>query len=302
MQKNPQRAKRRAVSVNGMLLLNKPAGLSSNQALQRAKRLLNADKAGHTGSLDPIATGLLPLCFGETTKISSMFLHADKSYWTQLQLGVATATGDREGAIEQRAEVQVSRAQLEDALAQFRGAFAQTPPMYSALKRDGKPLYKLAREGLVVDREPRMVQVSELTLLAFADDCVELRLACSRGFYVRALAHDLGVALGCGAHVRELARLGVGGFVIEDAISLTQLEAIGEPAERRKFLLPTDRALAHLPEVHLPENAAFYLRRGQSVRAPQDIAGLVRVYSRDGFVGLGECADGKLAPKRLFNV
>ncbi len=294
--------RRRGVPVDGMLLLDKPVGLSSNQALQQAKRLLNARKAGHTGSLDPIATGLLPLCFGETTRISSMFLDADKTYRTTIRLGIATDTGDHEGRVEHQSPVDCNSQQLHAALDSFRGSFAQTPPMYSALKKDGQPLYKLAREGITVEREPRMVTVYSLSLEAWHDDLLELTLSCSRGFYVRALAADLGEILGCGAHVCELRRTAVGHLSLDQAVTLDRLES-ADAAEREKFLLPTEQALAHLPEVHLPENLAFYLCRGRPVRAesvPQ--GGSVRVYSAGaGFLGLAEITeDGKVAPRRLF--
>ena len=301
--------KRRGIAINGMLLLDKPAGLSSNQALQCVKRLFDARKAGHTGSLDPIATGLLPLCFGETTKICGLFLNADKHYWVRIRLGSATDTGDRDGKIISQGAVDVSRAQLDAALDKFRGAFAQIPPMFSALKQNGQPLYKLAREGISVEREPRAVEVYDLTVTKWRDDILELDISCSRGFYVRTLADDLGTALGCGAHVSELRRIGVGEFHIDNARTMAQLEAADDDA-RRGFLLSTEQGLAHLPQVNLPDNIAAYLCRGQAVRAPQhdndktDMkGGLVRVYSDGaGFIGLGEIgADGKIAPKRVFN-
>lgn len=289
--------------VDGMLLLDKPAGFSSNQALQQAKRLLNARKAGHTGSLDPIATGLLPLCFGETTKISGLFLESDKSYWVQIQLGVTTDTGDREGKVLREGSVAFSEQQLTAALAQFRGEFAQIPPMHSALKRHGQPLYKLARKGQTVERAPRAVTVYALTLQDWSGDTLELTLSCSRGFYVRTLASDLGDVLGCGGHVRELRRTAVGSHDLKDGFTLPQVEALESPRERQKLLLTTDLALAHLPEVNLPDNIATYLCRGQAVRAPSPPkSGLVRIYApTSGFLGLGEITeDGKVAPKRIF--
>lgn len=300
--------RRPGVPVDGILLLDKPGDLSSNQALQQAKRLLNARKAGHTGSLDPIATGLLPLCFGETTKVSSLFLGADKRYWVRIRLGVATDTGDREGATLRESPVAFSRRQLDDALDRFRGPFEQIPPMYSALKQNGRPLYKLAREGITVTRAPRAVTVYGLSVEKWRGDLLELSVACSRGFYVRTLAADLGDVLGCGAHVQELRRTGVGNFRIEDAFTLAQVEAADFPAARQKFLLPTERGLAHLPEVSLPDNIAFYLCRGRPVRAPSvpqkaPPDGLVRVYSDGaGFLGLAEMTgDGKITPRRLFH-
>ncbi len=295
---------RGGVAVDGMLLLDKPPGATSNQALQHAKRLLNANKAGHTGSLDPIATGLLPLCFGETTKISELFLTADKEYWTRIQLGVHTDTGDRAGQVQRRASVDFSRPQLLAALARFRGQFAQIPPMHSALKHNGQPLYRFARKGVTVERAPRTVTVYALSLQEWHEDTLELTLCCSRGFYVRTLATELGEVLGCGAHVSELRRTAVGNFSIEHAVTIAQLEALGAPHERQRLLLPTEQSVAHLPAVHLPESLASYLCRGRTIRAasaPPD--GWVRVYSdRDGFLGLGEIAEpGKITPRRLFD-
>jgi len=287
-----------------MLLLDKPAGLTSNQALQIAKRLLNARKAGHTGSLDPIATGLLPLCFGETTRVAELFLGAGKRYWVRIKFGVDTDTGDREGKPLRAAKVAFTESQLHDALQQFRGHIKQVPPMFSALKRAGRPLYKLARKGISVDLEARDVTVYELTVAQFRGDELDLELSCSRGFYLRALARDLGEALGCGAHVSELRRTGVGDFAVDDALGVAQLEALETPAARRQFLLPTERAVAHLPEVTVPDNLAAHLTRGRPVRidgaAAQD-DGIVRVASPGhGFLGLADLAGGKIAPRRLF--
>ncbi len=289
--------------VNGMLLLDKPAGLSSNGALQRAKSLLDARKGGHTGSLDPIATGLLPLCFGETTKISGFFLDADKRYWTRIRLGESTETGDREGAVVFASDAEVDRAELERALVAFRGEFEQMPPMYSAIKKDGQPLYKLARQGIEVERETRAVHVYGLDVTFFDGRYLELDIRCSRGFYVRSLAHDLGAALGVGGHVAELRRLEVGTLSIADAVSLDALEAMEGLPERDACLLASDAGLEHLPRVDLSVDATFYLVRGQSVRAaslPDD--GWVRLYSGDtGFLGLGTVTDdGRVAPRRLF--
>ncbi len=300
-------SKQRGLPVNGMLLLDKPPGLSSNRALQHAKRLLNARKAGHTGSLDPIATGLLPLCFGETTKISGLFLDAGKSYCVQIRLGADTDTGDREGKVVQQRPVDFNEQQLHDALDKFRGDFEQIPPMFSALKKNGQPLYKLARAGISIERAPRPVTVYALSLEKWCDDLLELNLSCSRGFYVRTLAADLGEVLGCGGHVLELRRTVVGHFTIQNAITLAQLETIDSPAQRQKFLLSTEQSLTHLPIINLPDNIAFYLCRGRSVRAPTTTeetpqSGLVRVYSDStGFLGLAEIAeDQKVVPKRLF--
>jgi len=300
-----QGKKRKGLPVNGMLLLDKPIGCSSNQALQKAKFLLNAQKAGHTGSLDPLATGLLPLCFGETTKISGMFLHADKTYTVSIRLGITTETGDSEGTVISRQEVDIQEESLLSTLDRYRGDFMQTPPMYSALKQNGQPLYKLARQGVTVKREARPVTVYSLDILNWEQDLLELKVSCSRGFYIRTLAEDIGNDLGCGAHVEVLRRTQVGDFRVDQAITMDQLEAILSPQDRAKVLLATDEGLAHLPEVRLPENLARYIKLGQSIRASNTtLPGLVRVYAETtGFIGLGEISsDFKLSPKRLFNV
>jgi tRNA pseudouridine55 synthase len=291
-------------AVDGVLLLDKPAGLTSNDALQRAKRLLRARKAGHTGSLDPIATGLLPLCFGEATKISRFLLEADKRYLTTFKLGEITDTGDSQGEVTERRPVNVTRRQIERSLARFQGEIEQVPPMYSAIKRDGQPLYKLARQGIEVEREARRVRVEELRVIDFREgELVELEIACGSGFYVRSFAHDLGELLGCGAHVAALRRLAVGGFDVSRAVTLEQLEAAGEPEDRDRLLLSTDEGLAHLPGVTLSRDAAYYLCRGQSVRAEDTPrSGWVRLYTETRrFLGVGVAlGDGRVAPKRLL--
>ena len=227
--------KNRGTPIDGMLLLDKPAGVSSNHALQQAKRLLDARKAGHTGSLDPIATGLLPLTFGVTTRIAELFLDADKSYAVEIKLGIATETGDREGKVLSERKVDFTEAELHAALNKFRGKHQQIPPMFSALKKDGQPLYKLARQGITVKREPREVTVYEMQIADWQGDKLELTLTCSRGFYVRTLAADLGEALGCGGHVTELRRTAVGHLVIANATTIPQLQA-ATPTARQNFL------------------------------------------------------------------
>lgn len=294
--------------VHGVLLLDKPAGCTSNQALQQAKRLFAANKAGHTGSLDPIATGLLPLCFGEATKISQFLLDADKRYRTRFRLGQSTTTGDSEGVVTVERPVTVGGDELERALARFRGDIEQVPPMHSAIKRQGQPLYKLARKGVELELEPRPVTVYSLSVVAFdSAGCVlELELECSRGFYVRSLARDLGEALGCGAHVAALRRLGVGGFDISGAVTLETLERErgDDPARLDRFLVQADQGLDHLPAVQLSPDAAYYLCQGQPVRAanaPRE--GWVRLYGEQArFLGIGQVLDdGRVAPKRLFH-
>ncbi len=294
---------RRGFPVDGMLLLDKPEGLSSNQALQRAKQMLHARKAGHTGSLDPVATGLLPLCFGETTKISSLFLGADKTYRVGIRLGVTTDTGDCAGEVLEESAAEIDSARLAEVLESYRGDFLQTPPMYSALKKDGQPLYKLARKGITVEREARPVTVYQLDMESLEGTLLTLTVRCSRGFYVRTLAEDIGRDLGCGGHVETLRRIAVGEFSIDQAVTLEQLEAIESPREREALLLPTDRGLAHLPKLRLPENLARYLRLGRSVRVTSQVhPGMVRLYvETGGFLGLGEVTpDQRVQPKRLF--
>jgi len=288
-----------------VLLLDKPAGMTSNAALQAAKRLLNACKAGHTGSLDPIATGVLPLTFGEATKISQFLLNADKRYWVRIQLGVSTRTYDSEGEVTQTRPVQVTARQVEAALSRFRGDIEQVPPMYSAIKQGGRALYELAREGVEVAREPRRIAIHELRFLTLDGDRLELEIACSKGTYVRTLAHDLGETLGCGAHVTALRRLSVGALSIDSAVTLDELEALPEPVDRAGRLRPADEALDFMPRVILTRLAAHYLRQGQPVSVP--LAGQpgtwVRLYEEErGFLGMGEVLeDGRVSPRRLMD-
>lgn len=298
------RRRQRGRRVDGILLLAKPAGCTSNAALQDAKWAFGAAKAGHTGSLDPVATGLLPLCFGEATKLSGFFLSADKRYRAVFQLGVATDTGDREGAVRQRASVVVDDADIERVMAGFRGDFRQVPSMYSAIKKDGKPLYELARQGIEVEREARPVSVFALEWQRLQGDRLAVDLHCSSGFYVRSLADDVGAALGCGAHVEALSRTAVGTFGLDEAVPLEDIKAMrGRYTELDALLIPGDRGLGHMPRVTLSTDAAFYLVRGQAVRAallPE--CGLVRLYAEEaGFLGVGKVlGDGRVAPKRLF--
>jgi tRNA pseudouridine55 synthase len=300
------KAPRRA--VDGILVLDKPEGLSSNQALQAAKRLFAAAKAGHTGTLDPVATGVLPLCFGEATKVSRFLLGADKVYRTQALLGVATDTGDREGQVTAEHPVSVTRAQLEAALRAHTGTVSQVPSMYSAIKHGGEPLYRLARRGEEVARDPREVEIYRLDLLDFAAPAFEVEIHCSKGTYVRTLIADIGTALGCGAHVTALRRTAVGAFTDADAYTLDALRARrggGPPDALDGCLAPIERALAHLPRVELPEGYAALVRRGQAIRPPLGAPpGWVAIYSTAGaFIGMGETlADGRLAPRRLVRV
>ena len=292
--------------VDGVLLLDKPVGLTSNAALQTVKRLYQAAKAGHTGSLDPLASGLLPICLGEATKLSGYLLNADKSYQFTCRLGVVTTTGDAEGeALATRPVGVLSRDQVEAALQQFIGVINQIPPMYSALKRQGQPLYKLARQGIEVEREPRQVTIHTLQLLRLDGEELECALRCSKGTYVRTLAADLGEALGCGAHIAALRRTAVEPY---DAECLITLDALRERADQGlaaldEVLLPLDSAVRHWPAVQVGSDAAFYLRQGQPVLTPHaPTQGWVRLYEGEHtFLGLGEILDdGRVGPRRLL--
>ena len=302
--------KRRGRRVDGILVLDKPSGMSSNQALQRAKRLFDAAKAGHTGSLDPLATGVLPLCFGEATKFSRFLLDADKAYTSTFVLGVKTASGDAEGEILERCDAsQVTEQDVLEALAGFRGEIEQVPSMYSAIKHQGKPLYKLARAGEEVERKARRVTVFELELTAFRPGErpeADVRLRCSKGTYVRSIAEDLGEALGCGAYVSALRRTAAGPFDESTMVSLDTLEVLAEREEYAPLdalLQPLDAALGDLPLVEVSEAGGFYIRQGQPVMVPNSpCSGMVRMGLETGeFLGIGEILDdGRVAPRRLI--
>lgn len=287
--------------IDGVLLLDKPVGLTSNTALQKAKRLFNAAKAGHTGTLDPFATGLLPLCFGEATKFSQFLLDADKVYLARVKLGVRTSSGDLDGEVIARAPVQVDEAQLRAALSPFTGEIEQVPPMHSALKHQGRPLYEYARQGVEIPRKARRVTVHALDLEGMAGDVCSLRVHCGKGFYVRALADDLGQALGCGAHLIGLRRLAVGAFSIDDAVTLDALEDLGEGG-RDACLRPADVLIAALPGMTLGLEASWQITHGQPVWQARLVVGaLYRLYDERGtFLGVAEVdQEGKLAPRRL---
>lgn len=293
--------------VSGVLLLDKPGGATSNQALQRVKRLFKARKAGHTGSLDPIATGLLPLCFGEATKVSGFLLNADKQYRVRARLGQRTDTGDSEGEIIAEREVgDIPDQRIEEALAGLRGEIEQVPPMYSARKHKGERLYALARQGIEVERQPTRVRIHQFDLVGRQGDELELDVACSKGTYVRTLVEELGEALGCGAHVVALRRLGVAPYAGQRMVTLDELEALaGESGVEALdgLLLPIDTALTHLPVVKLGDDTAFYLQRGQPVMSPNaPTSGQVRLYQGERFLGVGEVLpDGRVAPRRLIS-
>ena len=290
--------------VDGVLLLDKPVGLSSNDALIRAKRVFNAKKAGHTGTLDPFATGLLPLCFGEATKFSQDLLEADKTYEATVHLGIMTTTGDTEGETIEQREVDVTREQIEAALARFRGPIFQVPPMYSALKRDGKALYEYAREGITLEREARPVTIHGLSLVEYAAPFLKILVTCSKGTYVRVLGEDIGAALGCGAHLNALRRVQVGSLSTERMITLEELQAHPDPLS---LLAPVDALLSSFPSVELTPELAKRFLNGQrlalgkeSVMVPSEL-GRVRVYHEGKLLGTAILQEyAILAPERLI--
>jgi len=297
---------RRGLPVNGVLLLDKPKGVSSNHALQRVRRLFQAQKAGHTGTLDPMATGLLPICLGEATKFSSYLLEADKVYRTRVELGVMTDTGDAEGAVmEQHAVPSLTVDDVEAVLSRFRGDIDQVPPMYSALKHQGKKLYELAREGKHVERAARRVSVYDARLLSFDGTAFELEVSCSKGTYIRTLAEDIGKALGCGAHISQLRRLKTGPFLADAMWTLEALEALADQAALEAELMPVDVLVDHLPSLTADDTAHSRLAHGQPATlttgtlAPEALA---RLYYAETFIGLGVVkGDQEVAPKRLLS-
>jgi len=299
-----RRAKGR--NINGVLLLDKPIGMTSNAALQEVKHLFHAAKAGHTGSLDPLADGLLPLCFGEATKMSAFLLDADKRYRVRIRLGVTTTTADAEGEeVQHRAVPELSSEGIEAVLVEFRGEIEQLPPMYSAVKHQGKRLYELARQGIEVERKPRLVRIYALTLESFDAENLELEVHCSKGTYVRTLAEDIGERLGCGGHVAALRRTSVGPYGGEGMVTLERIRELakGDHGALDALLLPTESALGHWPEVCLTADAAHYVRQGQPIQVPRAPAsGWVRLYDSDGrFLGAGEIDEsGLVAPRRLI--
>ena len=285
--------------MDGVLLLDKSGGMTSNSALQSARRLFSAAKAGHTGTLDPLATGLLPVCFGEATKFSADLLDADKTYEAEVLFGITTDTGDCEGEAIRTCSPDFAQSDLEAVLSRFRGPISQIPPMYSALKRDGKPLYELARQGVEVERQPRDVTIHELQLLDFSGDRCRLRVSCSKGTYIRTLAEDIGNALGCGAHLTALRRTQVGSLAISGAVTLDQLSEISEE-ERSVYLQPPDALLQTLPIVCLNEDDTCRFSHGNPVSVASACEGKCRVYCGDRLLGIGEAdRSGKVSPRRL---
>ncbi len=292
--------------IDGILLLDKPPGLSSNQALQRARRIFSARKAGHCGSLDPLATGLLPVCFGQATRFSSYLLGASKTYRARCRLGETTTTGDAEGEVVERRTPSLEAGQLERVLSAFTGRIEQVPPMHSALKHEGRRLYQLAREGREVERAARAVEIYRLELLACELPDIDIEVQCSKGTYIRSLAEDIGSELGCGAHLGVLRRTAVDRLRVDDALTLERLQAIAEddPRSLDRLLMPPDAALEHFPCIELQSAAARDIRHGKRVATTRENApGLYRLVAVDGgFIGLGEVHDdGELAAKRLMN-
>ena len=298
--------RRKGRDVNGILVIDKPQGVTSNGILQQVKRLYGAAKAGHTGALDPLATGVLPLCFGEATKFSQMMLDSDKAYITTAKLGIRTETGDSEGAVvEEKPVPALTEAQVEAVLEHFRGDIQQVPSMYSALKHQGKPLYEYAREGIVIDRPARPVTIYELTLLAVREQELDLAVTCTKGTYIRSLVEDIGEALGCGAHVSALRRTLASGYTLANARDVKDLEAMRERGDSLDgLLLPPESALTMFPEHRLAGPALVSILNGQPVRIPgQSLEGFVRIYGDRSFVGLAEAMpegdDTNLVPRRL---
>ncbi len=289
-------------NINGVLLLDKPLGFSSNQALQKVKWLFQAAKAGHTGTLDPLATGLLPICLGEATKFAQFVTDADKSYVAKVKLGMTTTTGDAEGDVIATKPVAVDRTQLEAACQQFLGEIQQVPPMYSALKHEGKALYEYARAGIEIERKVRTVTIQAITVDALEDDIATITVTCSKGTYIRTLAEDIGNVLGCGAHLAGLRRTETAGYTLASSVTVEALEAM-EQSARDDLLLPVDSAVESLPSVTLDEDARYYLMLGQAVWVAGQIPDTsLRLYDETAnFLGLGFLQDdGKIAPKRLI--
>ncbi len=303
------RRRRGGRNLNGILLLDKSQGITSNGALQMAKKMFAAAKAGHTGSLDPLATGMLPICFGEATKFSQFLLDADKRYRVTAQLGVSTETGDADGEVRETRPVDVTEPRVLEALDRFLGEIEQVPSMYSAIKHNGTPLYKLAREGITVERKPRRVTIHEISDARLEEgDRLSFDVACSKGTYVRSLVEDLGEMLGCGAHVAALRRLSAGPYPAERMLTLEQLgeiKAAGGFEAIDELLLPLSTSVADWPRVALGETSAYYLRQGQPVMtSDRPMDGWVSIYeaSTDTFMGVGEVLeDGRIAPRRLVS-
>ena len=297
MTTSKEKKQRRA--IDGVLLLHKPLGCSSTQALGRAKWLLGAMKGGHTGTLDPLADGLLPLCFGHATKLAHDLLDADKTYNAFIVLGETTTTGDAEGEVVFSSDTIVTREDWDAILPQFMGEIAQVPPMYSALKKDGKPLYEYARAGIEIERAARQVQILNMTTVTFEYPFVTLSVTCSKGTYIRTLAEDIGTALGVGAHLRGLTRTAVGDLQLKDAMTLDAFEALSD-IEREQVLLPLDALMQNTPSVNLDESAAARFVQGQRLKMMHADAELVRVYWQEILIGLASVTRDTLSPSKVL--
>jgi len=302
-------------SINGIVLLDKPTDISSNHALQRVKRIFFANKAGHTGALDPLATGMLPVCLGEATKFSQFLLDSDKRYTVTAKLGIRTTTSDSQGDVVTERPVSVTEQQLEDAIDSFRGDIMQVPSMFSALKHKGQPLYKYAREGITIEREARPISVYEVNLLRFEDDEVDLDIHVSKGTYIRTIVDDMGELLGCGAHVSMLRRTQVADYPYDKMVTVEQLEALIEQAKEADIspyelldplLLPMDTAVKNYPEVNISEEMGEYVLHGQPVQvfgAPDNTIVRITIGDARTFIGVGQMNEaGLIAPKRLANL
>ena len=300
------RRRNKGRNISGIVLLDKSLGITSNTALQKVKRLFNAAKAGHTGSLDPLASGLLPLCLGEATKISGFLLDADKAYNGTIKLGIRTTSADAEGEVlETRPLGKISEKKILKVFKNFLGEIQQIPPMHSALKVDGQPLYKLAHQGKEIERQPRSVTIFDISLLRFEEDEIDISVKCSKGTYIRTLAEDIGEALGCGAHLSALRRTASGPFQLQDAFTFEALEALVETGYETldEILIPAEEALENWDSVELTDTAAYYICQGQAVQvAKAPSQGLVRMFApSQGFLGIGEILDdGRVTPRRLF--
>ena len=302
-----RRRRNKGRNISGILLLDKPVGMTSNAALQRVKRLFNANKAGHTGNLDPMASGLLPICLGEATKVSGFLLDSDKHYTGTCKLGERTDSGDADGKVVETRPVESYReAQILEIFTQFTGEISQIPPMHSAIKVNGQPLYKLAHQGIEIERKPRQVEIFSLELLRQAEDELDIDVHCSKGTYIRTLVQDIGEELGCGAHLNALRRTGAGPFDLENGITLAELEQLAEEGFEAldARLLPMEYALADWPQVKLTPDSTHYLRQGQAVQVPKaPTGGWVCLFADDDrFLGVGQIlGDGRVAPRRLIN-
>jgi tRNA pseudouridine55 synthase len=298
--------RKKGIDIHGIVLLDKRGSISSNKALQEVKRLYNANKAGHTGSLDPLATGLLPICLGEATKVSAYMLADDKRYQTVIQLGIMTETGDAEGRVlEVKAVPEISGDELTKCLNSFLGEIEQIPPMYSALKHNGKKLYELARNGITVERKARKITIYSIKCISFSDNLLALDVSCSKGTYIRTLAEDIGHYFGCGGTVKELRRIEAGDFHLVDALTIEQIQDLSAESKLHSILIAVDKPLAAIPIIKVTQLETDLIMQGQQIAVPNEHSelGICRLYHEQKFLGLGEVLmDAKIQPKKLFNL